>query len=141
MKTNNDSIRNNVLKVLLILIGAILTSVLFCPKLGSGFPGNPKLPTVDLVNRVAFACIRYKEVYGENPNTHKDIPLSKILTGENKNHILFITFKRKNINSKNEIIDSWGTPLHISFNEAGVLIISAGPDKIFQSIDDISSDK
>ncbi len=39
--------------------------------------------------------------------------------------------RRKNLNTKGEIIDPWGTPFRIYFSGDGVLIRSAGPNKRF----------
>ncbi len=43
------------------------------------------------------------------------------------------------LNAKGEIVDGWGTPLRIEFSGVDDFqIISAGPDKIFKTADDIS---
>jgi hypothetical protein len=73
---------------------------------------------------------------GENPvGTNAEI--TKALMGENPVHATF-SQEPPTLNAKGELIDPWGTPYffhQISGNE--MVIISAGPDKIMGTADDI----
>jgi len=62
------------------------------------------------------------------------------LSGKNPEKAAYMLIKARNLNSKGELIDDWGTPFRISyFSASDVLILSAGPDKIFGTSDDISN--
>ena len=49
-------------------------------------------------------------------------------------------FKVNQMDSRDELVDGWGTPFRISYlSDSEVSIVSAGPDKIFGTPDDITN--
>ena len=74
------------------------------------------------------------------PETTDNTRLQKILSGDNPRKIAFLLLKPTDLNSTGEMIDSWGTPFRITYGpESTVHVISAGPDKIFGTTDDITN--
>jgi hypothetical protein len=92
----------------------------------------------EFVAMIRNACLSYSTEYNRLPPDSDNKRLTAALTGENARHISFLWLSQSQLNSNNEMIDHWGTPLKIIFQgTSGIQITSAGPDKIFGTADDI----
>ena len=63
------------------------------------------------------------------PCFHADV--AKALQGNNAKNLIILVGRKKDLNSKGEFVDPWGTPLRIYFAGEGILVRSAGPNKRF----------
>lgn len=63
--------------------------------------------------------------------------VAKALLGENPTQTQFIVWPEKSISPAGELLDTWGTPLHMSIGADGAIDIrSAGNDRKFITADD-----
>jgi hypothetical protein len=84
------------------------------------------------------ACLAYLTEYNRLPPSYDNKELTAALLGDNSRHLVFISLAPNQVNSDKEIIDRWGTALRINFlGNNGVQVISAGPDRLFNTPDDI----
>lgn len=82
------------------------------------------------VENLFIGLQKFKEVVGNYPiGSNADI--AKSLKGSNAKNVIILVGRKSELNEKGEIVDPWGTPLRIYFNDAGVLIRSAGPNRRF----------
>ena len=89
--------------------------------------------------QIASACENYLAVYGKLPEPLENQKFFAVLAGQNTNDTVFFTPDASDLNSDGELVDPWGTPFKITADAKGNLtIISAGPDRKFQTKDDIS---
>jgi len=105
---------------------------------GAGWMAKPYLsqrtdPKVAKFNQDAESLIiglqQYKEFTGAYPTgTLADI--CKSLTGQSDKKVLILVTRQSELNTKGEMVDPWGTPLQIYFNQNTILIRSAGPNKV-----------
>ena len=99
-----------------------------------------KAEASDEAGQIHTACQSYAVEYGAFPQTPENYRLIKILCGDNPRKIEFISLKPRQVSPNGEMIDPWGTPFRITFDPgAEVHVISAGPDKIFGTPDDITN--
>jgi hypothetical protein len=95
---------------------------------------------VALATMIRDACLQYITEYNHLPPFVDNKQLTSALLGNNPRHIAFLSLAPKEVNSDGEVVDRWGTPLRIIFEGAsGIQVISAGPDKVFNTMDDIVS--
>jgi hypothetical protein len=103
-------------------------------------PDLHKIKTVDQLNRIRAAILNYEATYSGPPATTDNAPLMRILERDNPQKTIFIVFNHGERNKQGEAIDAWGTPVRISLDDpANPQVQSAGPDKIWDTKDDISS--
>jgi hypothetical protein len=76
------------------------------------------------------ALQKYKERTGTYP-VGRNADIVKCLQGSNPQNLIIIVGRHKNLNSKGELVDPWGTPFRIYVSGEGILIRSAGPNKRF----------
>src|SRR6266496_6625237 len=92
-------------------------------------------PKVTEFNRDATKLIeglqQYKEFFKHYP-TGTMAEISKALSGQAEGKIVIFATANAKKNDKGEITDSWGTAIQFYFSDNGVLIRSAGPNKIFE---------
>jgi hypothetical protein len=82
----------------------------------------------------------YSEDYGSLPPSSENYLLVQTFSGDNPHKSSYFLPKPSELNVNHEYADGWGTPLRFVFKgKDDVLIISAGPDKIFGTADDITS--
>jgi hypothetical protein len=94
----------------------------------------------DTESQIIIACYAYYAEYGSLPEVSENGRLMKILGGENPRAIGFINLQSGQLNANGEMIDPWRTPFRITFDpDSKVHVISAGPDKIFGTPDDITN--
>lgn len=82
---------------------------------------------------------QYKEFVGSYPPGNS-VDIAKALTGQTDKKILILAARKNELNAKGEIVDSWGTPLQIYFSQNGIMIRSAGPNKVFEDSKNALSD-
>jgi hypothetical protein len=119
--------------VLLVLLSSIVSS--------TGPPSTAKrFRTAALATNVDLACQNYRTEYGTLPSASENKRLVAALCGDNPHKIEFLSLKKTDLNPNGELIDSWKTPLRSIFLPGSkVQVISAGPDKIFGTQDDITN--
>ena len=74
---------------------------------------------------------QYKEFVGSYP-TGNNLDIAKALSGQTEKKVLILAVRKSDLNQKGEIIDPWGTPLQFYISGNGVLIRSAGPNKVWE---------
>src|SRR3954454_24398077 len=84
----------------------------------------------DDVDNLFVALQQYKERIGAYP-VGNNAEVAKALLGNNNKNLIILVGRKKDLNSKGEIVDPWGTPLRIYFSGEGVLVRCAGPNKRF----------
>jgi hypothetical protein len=103
-----------------------------------------------MVEQFTVALSMYYTEYNSYPSITDNAQLHLILDGgsintahgvENPRQIQFMSFNKRDINAKGEVVDPWGTPYRFTFDEKGVTVTSAGKDKQFGTTDDIVETK
>lgn len=74
---------------------------------------------------------QYKEFTGTYP-IGDNAEVARSLLGQTEKKVLILAVRKSDLNNKGEITDAWGTPLQFYFSKNGVLIRSAGPNKVFE---------
>ncbi len=112
--------------VVLIVVGAWLLLPALMQK------GDPKVSKfLEDADSLILGLQQYKEFVGSYPSgTLSDI--SKALTGQTDKKILILVMRKSELNTKGEIVDPWGTPIQVYFSQNGILIRSAGPNRVFE---------
>jgi len=82
------------------------------------------------VDDLFYALQQYKERVGSYP-TGSNAEVVNALQGHNSKNLIILVGRKKDINTKGEFVDPWGTPLRIYFAGEGILVRSAGPNKRF----------
>ena len=72
----------------------------------------------------------YKERLGVYP-VGSNAEVVKAMMGNNAKSLIILVGRKKNLNTKGELVDPWGTPFRIYFAGEGIMIRSAGPNKRF----------
>ena len=85
----------------------------------------------DRANKLIEGLQQYKEFFKHYP-TGTTAEISKALSGQAEGGVLILATASSDKNDKGEIVDPWGTPLQFYFSHNGVLIRSAGPNKVFE---------
>jgi hypothetical protein len=90
--------------------------------------------------RLIAALQRYKEFVKEYPRGDL-AEIARSLSGQSEtDRVLIMATSKNQLNARGEIVDPWGTPLQFYFADNGVLIRSAGPNKVFEDNDIPGSD-
>lgn len=82
------------------------------------------------VDNLFYALQQYKERIGTYP-VGNNAQVVQALLGNNPKNLIILVGRKKDLNSKGEFVDPWGTPLRIYFAGEGILVRSAGPNKRF----------
>jgi len=82
-------------------------------------------------NKLIEGLQQYREFFKHYP-TGTTAEISKALSGQAEGKVIIFATASASKNDKGEIVDPWGTALQFYFSDNGVLIRSAGPDKVFQ---------
>jgi hypothetical protein len=91
------------------------------------------------VDNLFYALQQYKEHIGSYP-VGNNADIAKALMGNNPKNMIILVGRKKEVNSKGEIVDPWGTPLRIYFAGDGILVRSAGANKRFDDSTVVASD-
>lgn len=85
---------------------------------------------------------QYKEFMGSYPNGTL-VEISRALSGQSTQgdkRVVILVARKSELNTKGEIVDAWGTPIQIYFSQNGILIRSAGSNKVFEDSKNTRSD-
>ena len=82
---------------------------------------------------------QYKEFVGNYP-PGSSVEVAKALSGQTDKKVLILATSKNKKNAKGEIVDPWGSPVQFYFAQNGVLIRSAGPNRVFEDSSAKSSD-
>jgi type II secretory pathway pseudopilin PulG len=74
---------------------------------------------------------QYKEFMGTFP-TGSNAEITRSINGQGDKRVLILVGRKGEVSPKGEIVDPWGTPIQIFYSHDGVLIRSAGPNKVFE---------
>jgi type II secretory pathway pseudopilin PulG len=118
-----------------VLIVVALIAALACGGLGfqawNNYQANARTHQFNEdVDNLFTALQQYKERVGSYP-VGNNAEVVRALMGNNSKNLIILVGRKKDLNSKGEFLDPWGTPLRIYFAGEGILIRSAGPNKRF----------
>lgn len=82
------------------------------------------------VENLFIGLQKFKETVGTYP-VGSNADIAKAMKGNNAKNVIILVGRKNELNEKGEIVDPWGTALRIYFNDNGVLIRSAGPNRRF----------
>ena len=121
--------------LVLFIVLAFLVSIS-----GGGRGHASPAAAVIMESQISEACASYRIEYFRPPPTSENYRLMQILKGDNLRKKVFLTLNSQDVSPNGEAIDSWGTPFRITFDyDCNVHVLSAGPDKIFGTPDDITN--
>ncbi len=128
--------------VLLLAIFVVLASILTVPPFPPMSAALRRAKLANEFNQVQTAVLGYYTEYTEYPVAPDNATLIQMLNGMsakgNTRQIAFVTFRQSDLDEKSELLDPWGTPIQLSVDADGHLLMrSAGPDKTFGTADDI----
>jgi len=116
--------------VLLIVIGVM--GVLWVAKAWTLKRADEKTAKFQMdADNLILGIQQYKEFVGSYPGGN-NAGIAKALLGQTEKKVLILAVRRSDMNDKGEILDPWGTPLQFYFSYNGVMIRSAGPNKIWE---------
>jgi hypothetical protein len=121
------------MKKVLLVVGfvAIVSCSVWAYQAWSSFQANARTHQFNEDVEDLFTALQmYKERMGAYP-VGNNAEVVKSLMGNNSKNLIILVGRKKDINSKGEFIDPWGTPLRFYFAGEGILIRSAGPNKRF----------
>jgi hypothetical protein len=122
-----------------VLFGLLLFAVVMFGESSAGTAVR-RAKAQNSVEQIVTACQAFKTEYSALPETPENYRLIEILRGENPQKIEFLTLKKSEVNANEEMIDPWKTPYRIVFGpKPEVKAMSAGPDKVFGTKDDITN--
>jgi hypothetical protein len=82
---------------------------------------------------------QYREFVGSYP-TGNNLTIAKALLGRSDKKVLILSVRKSDMNDKGEILDPWQTPLRFYFSDNEVMIRSAGPNKVWEDSDVLTTD-
>jgi len=91
------------------------------------------------VDTLFMALQKYKEQVGSYP-MGSNLEISRALQGKNSKNVIVVMGNKASVNEKGEFVDPWGTPLRIYYNNEGILIRSAGPNRKFDDSTVVGAD-
>ena len=101
---------------------------------------DPKVSKfVEDADSLILGLQQYKQFVGVYPSGSLS-DISKALTGQTEKKVLILVMRKSELNTKGEIVDPWGTPIQIYFSQNGILIRSAGPNRVFEDSKSARSD-
>jgi hypothetical protein len=94
------------------------------------------------LDQISKGILSYETEYGNPPPPTDDRELMQVLQGFNPHKTQFITSEPWELNSKEEPVDTWGNRLRISLTDPkNPLVQSAGPDKKWNTADDLTGEE
>jgi hypothetical protein len=101
---------------------------------------RPGLETMSMIQALTTAYATYVTDNGSLPKNVENRRFQMAISGDNAKKEAYMHFNKNQVDAGSELVDAWGTPLRISYlSDAEVSIISAGPDKIFSTADDLTN--
>ena len=121
------------LVVLLFLVAVVL--YLGSGTIGPGLRDAPEIYTRTNMGMIEAIFANYIQDSGAVPVSSENYRLVQIFAKKSD-----FTRNSHTVNANQEFIDGWGTPFRISVeSKDSIVILSAGPDKIFGTADDITN--
>ena len=115
---------------LLALAAGVLTTAISCTQVHAS--PDPKVVKFNTdCDNLIMGLQQYKEFAGHYP-IGDNAEIARSLLGQGEKKVLILAVRKSDLNNKGEIMDAWGTPLQFFFSKIGVLIRSAGPNKVFE---------
>jgi hypothetical protein len=74
---------------------------------------------------------QFKEFTGSYP-AGNNLDIAKALSGQTDQKVFILAVRKSDHNQKGELVDPWGTPLQFFVSGNGVLVRSAGPNKVWE---------
>jgi len=99
-------------------------------------PISPGMDTYMTMGHIDQARKLYEAFEGHIP-AGNSAEIVATLRGQNPRNFDYLQRDGKVVNSDNEVLDHWNTPLDISFVDEQLKIVSAGKDRVFETPDDI----
>jgi len=128
--------RTTIIAALLVLLGLSYLVVKSKPQVQI----DPKIAEFNgRANKLIEGLQQYKEFFKHFP-TGTTAEISKALSGQAEGKVVILATAGADKNDKGEIVDPWGTPLQFYFSHNGVLIRSAGPNRVFEDSRTASDD-
>ena len=124
-----------------ILYGGIgfLILGLLTPRNGGHTRAALTAGTENSMHQIETAFLNYQVEYETSPSARDQSGFIKNLLGDNPRQIAFLSLKARDQDAEGHMLDRWGTPFCITILDSQDLqILSAGPDKIWQTSDDLS---
>ena len=116
-----------ILVLLLVIAIAVLMGKIKLPRHGD----PPVAKFQEEAENLIMGLQQYKEFVGSYP-TGENLDISRAMSGQTEKKVLILTVRKSEQNAKGEIVDPWGTPIQFYFSKNGVLVRSAGPNKIWE---------
>jgi hypothetical protein len=118
---------HHLIALVVLAAGALMTS---CTPQQAG--PDPKLAKFNTdCDNLILGLQQYREFTGNYP-IGDNAEIARSLLGQTEKKVLILAVRKSDLNNKGEILDAWGTPLQFYFSKNGVLIRSAGPNKVFE---------
>lgn len=125
---------------LLIVIAAIATGGYWFLQNKSRLQSDPKITEFHADAEALIQGLQqYKEFLGTYPTGNLQ-EISKALSGQGDKKIIIMATTKSKKNARGEMVDPWDTPLQFYFAQNGVMIRSAGPNKVFEDSKTPNSD-
>ncbi|MBC8003565.1 MAG: hypothetical protein H7X97_13345, partial [Opitutaceae bacterium] len=106
----------------------------------SRMQGDPKIAEFHTEAEALIQGIQqYKEFLKKYPSgTLQEI--SQALSGQGDQKVIIMATTKSRKNARGEMVDAWDTPIQFYFAQNGVMIRSAGPNKVFEDSKTPNSD-
>jgi len=109
---------------------------------GERFGSSREARTAATMSQIQIAILAYQTEYNMPPPGKDNATLIRELITDNPRSIVFLNLRPTDMNARGEALDAWGTPFHISLADPqDPLIQSAGPDKKWNTPDDMDTSK
>jgi hypothetical protein len=119
----------SVLALFALATSVLLTAISCTPPPAGPDPKLVKFNTDS--DNLIMGLQQFKEFTGSYP-VGDNAEIARSLLGQTEKKVLILAVRKSDLNNKGEITDAWGTPLQFFFSKNGVLIRSAGPNKVFE---------
>ena len=102
--------------------------------------GSAETSALDDISTLSLMISQYGKIHGGNPVGEND-EITSALMGKNQKRLAFLPQEGSFLDGSGHLIDRWGTPYFFhALSGSKMEIISAGPDRILHTADDITSD-
>ncbi len=118
------------------IVGLVILAGIIIPTGGCG-PSKETSRTRVEMSQAQVSLYLYNQEYGQLPEETDNPMIVQILEGDNPRRLKFYTADRKR-SKTGEFIDGWGMPLLFKPNDTGILIRSAGKDRLYYTKDDLT---
>jgi hypothetical protein len=116
----------------------LLAAIFIPPVIGLSTPKETNTTRVEM-GQAGIALQLYHHEYGQLPPETDNAMLVQILEGDNPRKLKFYILNRER-SKTGQFIDGWGNPLLFNPNATGLLMRSAGKDRIYYTQDDLTQE-